>query len=68
MCREESSGIYLTATELSIRLKHHLFDTLYHATALHIPGALYITADRRYFEKAKGLGQVALLAEFVLPQ
>jgi predicted nucleic acid-binding protein len=68
MCREESSGIYLTATELSIRLKHHLFDALYHATALHIQGAVYVTADRRYFDKARDLGQIALLAKFALPQ
>lgn len=68
MCLEENSGIYLTATELSIRLKHHLFDTLYHATALHIPDAVYVTADQRYFDKAHHLGQIALLAEFALPQ
>jgi len=67
-CGEESSGIYLTATELSIRLKHHLFDTLSHATALHIPDAVYVTADRRYLDKARELGQIALLAEFTLLQ
>lgn len=33
MCREESSVIYATATELSVQLRHHLFDTLYHATS-----------------------------------
>lgn len=59
---EESPAIYATATRLSTRLKHHLFDTLYHATALHIPGAVYVTADGRYFEKAKDLGRIEWLA------
>lgn len=68
MCREESSVIYATATELSVQLRHHLFDTLYHATALHIPGAVHVTADRRYYDKAQALGQIALLAEFDPPQ
>lgn len=35
----EEAAIYTTATELSIRFNHHLFDTLYHATALHTPNA-----------------------------
>ncbi len=61
---EESPAIYATATQLSTQLKHHLFDTLYHATALQIPGAIYVTADGRYFEKAKDLGQIDLLAGF----
>lgn len=64
----ESLSVYFMATELSIQLRHHLFDTLYHATALQIPDALYVTADRRYFEKARDLGRIALLTEFALPQ
>lgn len=59
---------YARAIELSIRLQHHFFDTLYHATALHTPGACYVTADERYHDKAKDLGQIALLADFKLPQ
>lgn len=62
----EEPAIYATATDLSIRLNHHLFDTLYHATALHTAGAVYITADGRYYGKAKDFGQIALLAEFEL--
>lgn len=62
-----SSAIYATATELSVQLRHHFFDILYHATALHIPGAVYVTADRRYYDRAQALGQIALLAEFELP-
>ncbi len=32
----DSPEIYATATDLAIRLNHHLFDTLYHALALHL--------------------------------
>lgn len=55
---------YATALALSMRYQHHLFDTLYHAVALHTPGATLITADQRYFEKAKAEGQITLLADF----
>jgi len=44
--RVESTGVYMTACDLAIRLNHHLFDTLYHATALHTTGATLFTADR----------------------
>lgn len=54
-----------TALDLSVRLNHHLFDTLYHAVALDTPGATFITADRRYFDKARasGLGQIGWLPD-----
>jgi predicted nucleic acid-binding protein len=52
------------AIELARQLDHHLFDTLYHAVALSIPGAVLVTADRRYFAKAQHLGQIAWLADF----
>lgn len=55
---------YTRAIELARQLDHHLFDTLYHAVALSVPGAVLVTADRRYFDKAKHLGQIAWLAEF----
>ena len=61
--RVESSAIYATACDLAIRLNHHLFDTLYHAVALHEPNATLITADRRYYDKAKSLGQITLLGD-----
>jgi predicted nucleic acid-binding protein len=51
------------ACSLSIRLNHHLFDTLYHAVALHL-GALLITADEQYFRKAKDIGNIKLLADY----
>ena len=55
---------YARAIELARQLDHHLFDTLYHAVALSVPGAVLVTADRRYFAKAQHLGQIAWLADF----
>ncbi len=55
---------YAKAIELARQLDHHLFDTLYHAVALSVPGAVLVTADRRYFDKARHLGQIAWLADF----
>jgi predicted nucleic acid-binding protein len=66
--RVESTGVYMTACDLAIRLNHHLFDTLYHATALHTTGATLFTADRRYFTKAQSIGQIALLGDLSLPR
>lgn len=63
----EGPWIYTTATELSIRLRHHVFDTLYHATALHHEDAKLVTADETYFEKAHAEGGVVRLREFSPP-
>jgi predicted nucleic acid-binding protein len=41
------------AIDLARQLDHHLFDTLFHAVALSVPGAVLVTADRRYFDKAQ---------------
>ena len=60
----EGAEIYSTAMELSIRLQHHLFDTLYHATALSLPEATLITADRRHYNRAQHEGRLVLLADF----
>ena len=59
----ENSRVYATACDLAIRLNHHLFDTLYHAVALHTPEARLITADRRYFDKAQSIGQILWLGD-----
>ena len=56
--------IYATAIELSERYRHHLFDTLYHATAIHSEGAVLITADEAYYVKAHGEGSIARLRGF----
>jgi predicted nucleic acid-binding protein len=52
--------IYRRAAEMSVTLNHHLFDTLYHAVALE-HGAELITADKKYFDKARKLGSITLL-------
>jgi len=44
---QTSPEIYATAMVLALRYQHHLFDTLYHAVALHTPGAVLVTADQR---------------------
>ncbi len=53
------------AADLSVALNHHLFDTLYHAVALE-EGATLVTADEAYFGKAKDLGAILPLAEFLI--
>lgn len=58
----ESTAVYLTACDLAVRLNHHLFDTLYHAVALHIPETTLVTADQRYYHKAQAVGQMSLLS------
>jgi predicted nucleic acid-binding protein len=45
-----------------------MFDTLYHAVALHTPDAVLVTADKRYYDKARSEGQIILLADFKLEE
>lgn len=59
----ENTRFYMTAYDLAIRLNHHLFDTLYHAVALHTPEATLVTADSRYFNKAQSMGQMMRLGD-----
>ena len=56
-------GHYQRAISLALKLDHHLFDTLYHAVALDEKATL-ITADRKYYDKAKRLGSILMLEEF----
>ncbi len=53
------------AIVLATQLNHHVFDTLYHSLALEEQGATFVTADRRYFVKARHLGQIAWLPDIV---
>jgi len=53
----EDPAILPRACRLAIRLKHHLFDTLYHAVALE-SGATLVTADHVYLDKARSLGHI----------
>lgn len=65
--RVNDTTVYATACDLAIHLNHHLFDTLYHAVALHTPEATLITADQRYFNKAQSIGQMVQLRDLNLP-
>lgn len=56
-------AILKRASDIAVSLSHHLFDTLYHAVALEV-GATLVTADEIYFNKARQLGAMQLLAEF----
>jgi predicted nucleic acid-binding protein len=58
--------VYECALQLAIRHRHHLFDTLYHAVALQTPGAILVTADHVYFNKARTEGNIAMLPEFIV--
>lgn len=62
----EDPAVYATAVDLACRMQHHLFDTLYHATALHVADAMLVTADKRYFHKATKFGSISLLRDFRL--
>jgi predicted nucleic acid-binding protein len=62
----DSPEIYLAACELSSSLGQHLFDTLYHAVALHFDGTTLVTADERYYRKGASLGSIALLSDLTL--
>ncbi len=62
-----SPETYATAMKLALRYQHHLFDTLYHAVALHTPGAVLVTADERYYNKVRIEGQICLLPDFRFP-
>ena len=62
----DSAATYKTAISLAASLNHHLFDTFYHAVALHQPDASLVTADVRYYNKAKDAGCIILLENFSL--
>jgi predicted nucleic acid-binding protein len=58
--------LYPQAALLAMQLKHHAFDTLYHAAALLTPEAVMVTADATYFKKAKSLGRIELLSAWAV--
>ena len=60
----DTPDIHATALDLAIRYRQPLFDTLYHAVALHNPGATLVTADRQYYEMTRTEGQISLLADW----
>lgn len=62
----DTPDIYLRAAALASRLSCHLFDTLYHAAALNVPDCELVTADARYFVKARGVGRIVPLTDWPL--
>ncbi|MDD2724535.1 MAG: type II toxin-antitoxin system VapC family toxin [Methylovulum sp.] len=61
----DSAAVYQTAMRLSRELKHHLFDTLYHAAALETSDVVLITADAAYYRKAVDIGKIVLLQDYL---
>ena len=60
------SAVLARAVTVAVQLQHHLLDILYHAVALQTAGAVCITADRRYLDTARTLGQLVWLGEYQL--
>lgn len=60
---EDSVDVIRQAVQLASALNHHLFDTLYHATAKANEGTL-ITADNRYYRKALPFGHILQLTDW----
>ena len=60
----DSPTVMRRATSLAIETNHHLFDTLYHAVALEHEDAMLVTADDRYYGKAKGYGAIRTLHDW----
>jgi predicted nucleic acid-binding protein len=61
---EQAPEQYTLAVEIARRTGTHVFDSLYHAVALSARDRTLVTADRKYFALARGMGQIALLSEF----
>ncbi len=60
----DSEAVLQHAGRLAVALDQHLFDTLYHATALSQPDAVRVTAEERYFGKAAALGHIIRLRDW----
>ncbi len=56
-------SIFKRASRIASELKHHLFDTLYHAVALE-HGCTLVTADDTYFRKSRRLGGIVRLTDW----
>jgi predicted nucleic acid-binding protein len=59
--------VYVEAARLSAESGQHVLDTLYHAVALRRRGTELVTADERYYRRARRSGRVVLLQDFALP-
>ena len=57
----DDAATHRRACQLSIELKQHVFDTLYHSVALETDGALLVTADDRYMRASRHLAGITSL-------
>jgi predicted nucleic acid-binding protein len=60
----DTRELYAVACGLAAVTGQHVFDTLYHAVALTTPEHMLVTADERYYKKARQAGSIALLRDF----
>jgi predicted nucleic acid-binding protein len=58
--------MYALACEISASTGQHVFDTLYHAVALLAPPCMLVTADVRYYKRARSIGSIVALKDFDL--
>lgn len=60
----DDPNVMRRAVSLAIETEHHLFDTLYHAVALEHEDSILVTADDRYYLKARHYGTIAALRDW----
>ena len=63
----DTAELYALACELAAANGQHVFDTLYHAVALLTTDCILVTADTRYYNKARDAGAITLLRDFDPP-
>jgi predicted nucleic acid-binding protein len=61
---EKGAHVLQHACRLAVDLKQDLFDTLYHAVALELPDAVFVTADEKYLGQSRHLGRIVALGEW----
>lgn len=57
----DTPEIYSRAVRLATHSGQHLFDTLYHAVALSSEEGVFVTADKRYYNRMASHGHISLL-------
>ena len=57
---ELDTSEYLEAVTIAMKLKISVYDSSYHVLASRL-GCRFLTSDRKFWEKAKGMGVVELL-------
>lgn len=60
----DTQELYAVACALAAATGRHVFDTLYHAVALTTRDCVLVTADERYYKKARRAGSIVLLRDF----